>query len=34
MAAQHPPASSGASPYTHVQFETTIGSFVIELYHR
>mmetsp|Transcript_6937 Transcript_6937/g.15242 ORF Transcript_6937/g.15242 Transcript_6937/m.15242 type:complete len:188 (+) Transcript_6937:99-662(+) len=26
--------NNSESPYTHVQFDTTMGSFVIELYHR
>jgi hypothetical protein len=36
MAAQtEPPSGSSTSPpYTHVQFDTTMGTFVIELYHR
>ena len=25
---------SSTSPYTHVQFDTTMGTFVVELYHR
>jgi hypothetical protein len=31
-----PPGSSSTTslPYTHVQFDTTVGTFVIELYHR
>lgn len=28
------PDASGSSPYTHVQFDTTMGTFVVELYHR
>lgn len=29
-----PPDASGSATYTHVQFDTTMGTFVIELYHR
>lgn len=30
----HSTSSSNASPYTHVQFNTSIGSFTIELYYK